>query len=930
MDFLSLERIENNSKIAVKVPVINASSDDKVGAPAQETEGYEQSIHKQFEAQVEESPDAIAVVCEDQQLSYQELNTRANQLARYLQGLGVKPDVLVGICLERSLEMVVGLLGILKAGGAYVPLDPGYPKERLAFILEETQVSLLLTNKHLIEGLPQHEARAICLDTDWHTIARESAQNPVSEVAPQHLAYVMYTSGSTGKPKGVQMPHASVWHYVQSINNVLQVQAEDIYLHTASFSFSSSVRQLMVPLTQGAKVILATREQTKNPLSLFELIEKQGVTVFDTVQSIWRHGLQALESLQETSQEVLTKSQLRRIIFSGGLLPCQLLQKVRSAVGNQPRIFNIYGQTETIGVCAYPIPTDFDKEQGYAPVGYPLAHRQYCVLDDHLQSVPVGESGELHVVDFGLARAYLNQPQLTAEKFIHNPFSDEPTTRLYKTGDVARFLPDGTLEIVGRTDHQVKIREMRVELGEIESVLEQHPIVRETVVVAREDASGDKLLIAYVVPKLASNEMNQAVLTKELRNFLNEKLPEYMVPSTFVNLDALPLTPNGKIDRSALPAPDQVRQDSEETFVAPQDELELQLTKIWEKVLGVQPIGVRDNFFELGGHSLLAVRLVTEIEKVFGKNLSLSTFVEAQTLEQQASLLRQQEESAPRRSLVMIQPGTTKPPLFCVHAVWGTVLFYQKLVRYLEPDQPFYALQAQGLDGKQAPRTSVKEMATHYIEEIRRVQPEGPYWIGGYSFGGWVAFEIARQLREQGQEIALLAIIDTAAPGYHKPTSISDDGKPKTFLDRSLFHLRKLLKLSLQDQLAYLWERLLWHLTIGKLSIFYKIYLRYLRRSPQDLRLLDVAAANNQAAKSYIPQAYPGQLTLFRATDKAAGFGNDPDMGWTQLATGGVKICEISGSHIQIMEEPQVGYVAEKFKLYLDKAQADEKSLQVD
>jgi thioesterase domain-containing protein/acyl carrier protein len=468
---------------------------------------------------------------------------------------------------------------------------------------------------------------------------------------------------------------------------------------------------------------------------------------------------------------------------------------------------------------------------------------------------------------------------------------------------------------------------MRVELGEIESMLEQHPTVKEAVVTAREDDSGDKRLVAYIVPKLASNEINQTVITKELRNFLKEKLADYMVPSAFVMLAALPLTPNGKVDRRALPAPDQVRQELEETFVAPQDELELKLTEIWEKVLGVQPIGVRDNFFELGGHSLLAVRLVTEVEKVFDKNLPLSSFVEAQTVEQLANLLRQQDESAPWRSLVMIQPGSTKPPLFCVHAVWGTVLFYQKLVRYLEPDQPFYALQAQGLDGKQVPCTSVKEMAAHYIKEIRTVQPEGPYFIGGYSFGGWVAFEIARQLHAQGQEIALLTLFDTSAPGYHKPTSSSDDGKPSTFLDLSLFHLRKLLRLNIQDQLAYLRQRLVWHLMAGKLSIFYRIYLRYLRRSPQDLRLLDVAGANNQAAKSYVPQVYPGRLTLFRATDKAAGFGNDLDMGWGELATGGVEIYDISGSHTEIMEEPQLGHVAEKLKLCLDKAQANEKEL---
>lgn len=870
-------------------------------------------IYKWIEAQVDRTPDAVAVVCEDKQLTYRELNVRANKIAHYLQALDVKPGELVGICMERSPEMVVGLLGILKAGGAYVPLDPAYPEERLSFMLKETQVPVLLTQKRLVEKLPQQLSRVVCLDTDWDAIAQESEENPISEVTPQHLAYVMYTSGSTGKPKGVQIPHTSVWHYVQSINKVLQVQASDIYLHTASFSFSSSVRQLMVPLSQGAKVIIATREQTKNPLSLFELIHKQGATVFDTVQSVWRHGLQALESLDKASQEVLLKSQLRLTLFSGGLLPCQLLKKVRSAVGNQPRIVNIYGQTETIGVCAYPIPAKFDKEQGYVPVGYPLAHTQVDVLDDHLQPVPVGESGELHVTGAGLARAYLNHPQLTAERFILNPFSDAPNARLYKTGDVARYLPDGTLEILGRTDHQVKIREMRVELGEIESVLEQHPDIRETVVTAREDDSGDKRLVAYIVPKLASNEINQTVLTKELRNFLKEKLADYMVPCTFVMLAALPLTPNGKVDRCALPAPDQVRQEPEETFVAPQDELELQLTKIWEKVLGVQPIGVKDNFFELGGHSLLAVRLFAEIEQIFGKNLPLATLLQATTVEELASVLRQKGWSAPWSSLVAIQPSGSKPPLFCIHPIGGNVLEYLNLVRYLGSDQPVYGLQAQGLDGKQAPLNRVEDMATHYIKEIRAFQPEGPYFIAGFSFGGAVAFEMARQLHAQGQKVALLALCDTRSPKLRE--------NRLSFVESMCIRLSHLWQLEPQEKLNYIQSWVKWHMHKGD----YKEFLR--NQLPESLLNFDVLDANFQATKNYVPQVYSESVTLFRCRVQDPKFSHDPQLGWGELVSGQLKIHDVPGDHDGMLREPRVRALAEKLKLCLDKAQADEKEL---
>ncbi|MBD0302853.1 MAG: non-ribosomal peptide synthetase, partial [Tolypothrix sp. T3-bin4] len=635
-------------------------------------------IHKQLEAQVERSPDAVAVVCEDKQLTYRELNARANKIAHYLQALEVKPDVLVGICVGRSLQMVVGLLGILKAGGAYVPLDPTYPKERLSFVLEETQVPILLTQKRLIEQLPQHESRVICIDSDWETIAIESEENAVSEVTPQHLAYVMYTSGSTGKPKGVQITHANVGHYIQAISQVLQVNANDVYLHTASFSFSSSVRQLMVPLSQGATSIIATREQTKNPLSLFELIQKQGVTVSDTVPSVWRYGLQALDNLDQVSRQTRLNSKLRLILLSGEITPCQLLKQLRNQLKSQPRFFNVYGQTETIGNCAYPVPDEFDQEQGYVPVGYPYPHNQAYILDEYLQPVAVGETGELHMAGACLARGYLNRSELNAAKFISSPFLEmqlglsESAKRIFKTGDLARYLPDGAIEIVGRVDFQVKLRGMRVELGEIESVLEQHPSIKEVVVIAREDKSNDKRLVGYIVPTFLLDGIDQSTFTRELRQFLQKKLADYMIPASFVMLPALPLTPNGKVDRLALPAPDQVRQEPEETFIAPQDELELQLAKIWEKVLGVQFIGVRDNFFELGGHSLLVVNLLAEVERVFHKNLSISSFLEGQTIEQQATLLNQQEGITPWRSLVRIRPGSTKSPFFCIHAAWGT------------------------------------------------------------------------------------------------------------------------------------------------------------------------------------------------------------------------------------------------------------------
>jgi acyl carrier protein len=408
----------------------------------------------------------------------------------------------------------------------------------------------------------------------------------------------------------------------------------------------------------------------------------------------------------------------------------------------------------------------------------------------------VGVQGELHIGGVGLAQGYLNRPELTAEKFIPNPFSSEPGARLYKTGDLARYLPDGNIEFIGRIDHQLKIRGFRIELEEIEAALSQHPNVRQSVVIAREDVPGDKRLVAYIITC-----QKQAPTLSELRRFLKQKLPEYMVPSAFVMIETLPLNTNGKVDRRALPAPQQERPALERPFVAPQDTLELQLTKIWEQVLSIQPIGVKDNFFELGGNSLLAVRLFAQIEQIFSKKLPLATFFQAPTVEQLACILRDEEWSAPWQSLVAIQPKGSKPPFFCMHPRQGNVFCYYKMVHYLGEDQPFYGLQARGLDGKQTPYTRIEDMAADYIEEIQTIQPFGAYFLGGYSFGGLVAYEMARQLHAQGQKVAMLTLFDT----YNTP---GEWFKSLPFHARVSRHLSKLLRLELKDKLTYVQGKL--------------------------------------------------------------------------------------------------------------------------
>jgi len=574
-------------------------------------------IHQLFEEQVERTPGAVAVVFEGEQLTYAELNRQANQLAHYLQKLGVETEVLAGICVERSLEMVVGLLGILKAGGAYVPLDPAYPKERLAFMLEDTQAPVLLTQERLVEGLPEHEARVVCLDADWEAIAGESTENPDSGVTVDNLAYVIYTSGSTGRPKGVLLAHRGLSIVSGAQIRTFGLGPGDRVLQFASLSFDAATFEIFMALRVGVTLCLGTQESLLPGPTLIEMLQDLGVTIVTLTPS-------ALASLP-----IEGLPDLHTITVAGEACSADLV--ARWAEGR--RFFNLYGPTEaTIWTTAAECVDGSHKP----PIGHPVDNTEIYLLDTYLHPVPVGVPGELHIGGVGLARGYLNRPGLTAQKFIPNPFSDRPGARLYKTGDLARYLPDGNIEFLGRIDHQVKIRGFRIELGEIEAVLGQYPAVRETVVLAREDTPGDKRLVAYVVPR-----DEQIPVISELRRFLKEKLPDYMVPSTFVTLDVLPLTPNGKVDRRALPAPDAAGLERETVFVAPRTPIEEELAQMWRDILGIEQVGIHDSFFDLGGHSLLATQVVSRVREVYHVEMPVRSLFEAATVANLATTVEQ-------------------------------------------------------------------------------------------------------------------------------------------------------------------------------------------------------------------------------------------------------------------------------------------------
>jgi amino acid adenylation domain-containing protein len=562
-------------------------------------------IHQLFEQQVERTPDAIALIFGNQKLTYRELNERANKLAHYLKTLDVKPEVLVGICMERSLEMVIGILAIIKAGGAYLPLDPTYPNERLAFMLADAQVSVLLVQPHLVEKLPTHQAQVVCIDSDCQQFAVYSPENPISKVTSENLAYVIYTSGSTGKPKGAMNTHKGLCNRLLWMQDTYQLTATDKVLQKTPFSFDVSVWEFFWPLLAGASLVLAKPGGHQDSRYLVQLIAQEKITTLHFVPSMLQVFIE--------EKELEKCGSIKRVICSGEALPFDLQQRFFERLNAE--LHNLYGPTEaaidvTFWACQ---PNSHDK---IVPIGRPIANTQIYILDKHLQPVPIGVGGELHIGGVGLARGYLNKPELTKEKFISSPF--ELGKYLYKTGDLARYRPDGNIEYLGRIDHQVKIRGFRIELGEIEAVLGQHPQVRETVVVTREDIPKNHRLVAYIV-----THSENTFSVHELRDYLKEKLPDYMVPSAFIKLDKLPLTPNGKIDRSALPAPDIQRPDLQEVYEAPNSEVERAIAKIWLEILHIEKVGVNDNFFELGGNSLLMVQVNNKLREVLHCDISV-------------------------------------------------------------------------------------------------------------------------------------------------------------------------------------------------------------------------------------------------------------------------------------------------------------------
>lgn len=894
-------------------------------------------LHELFEEQVYLHPDAVAVALHGNisaptplskgQLTYTELNKKANQLAHHLLTLGVGPDVLVGIYMKRSPEMAVAILGILKAGGAYVPIDPAYPKSRVDFMLKDSGITILLSQTKLLQQLPVNQTRVICLDTDWQKIAIQKEENPSCCATPENLVYVIYTSGSTGVPKGTLIIHKGVVNYLSWCIKAYRVMNGNGCPVNSSLGFDATVTSFLSPLLTGKKVLLLPEDGEIEALGTVLRSKEK----FSLVKITPAH----LEILSNLLPPAEMEGQANALIIGGEALTGKNLGVWRNHAPST-RLINEYGPTETVvGCCTYEIPGDLPLSQDI-PIGRPIANTQIYILDSNLQPVPSGVTGEIYIGGAGLARGYLNRPELTAERFIPNPFCGTPNARLYKTGDLGYFLSDGNINFIGRSDHQVKIRGYRIELGEIESALGQYPGMQQSTVIVREDAPGDKRLVAYVVARKA-----QTIKPLELKRFLGEKLPVYMVPASLVVLGSLPLTTNGKIDRAALPEPDQQRTGPDETFVGARNNAEIKLVKLLEKALKMNHIGIQDNIFELGLDSLQAYRLFAQIKKMTGIQLPLSILFQAPTIELLADYLTRKEANAPWSSLVHIQPNGSKLPLFCIHAGAGTVLFYRELSRYLEEDQPFYGLQPIGLDGKDKFHTSIAEMAAHYIKEIQTINPDGPYLLGGYCFGGVVAFEMAQQLISKGCKVSLLAQFNAVSPTFSynnlkplitltdkdkpvrsKPKALSDAAvSPKknillTTKEKVLFSLRK-IKAGVKREMTWGKFKVDGYL-LQTAKLIYECYIKMGIKCPEQVRKWYFYASNSEMVKAYQPKPFPGELIIFRSP----GIYVDPHLGWSDFVTGKITTVDIPGHHKdrrQIMNEPFVQITAKELKKVIEK-----------
>jgi amino acid adenylation domain-containing protein len=864
-------------------------------------------IHQLFEAQAERTPEKVAIICGNDCLNYRELNRRANQLAWKLKSMGVGPESFVGVFLDRSVNMVVALLGILKSGGAWVPLDPSYPKDWLDFILEDSQASVVVTQKNLLPTLPRKTA-VVCIDRDRSEIVREKDSNPDTEITSDNLAYLIYTSGSTGLPKGVLGLHRGAINRFAWMWRQYPFASGEVCCQKTALNFVDSIWEIFGPLLQGVPNVIIPDELVKDPLELVRIMASERISRIVLVPSLL-HVLLDAYSRQESGQKKSRRPHPKLWICSGEALEPALYRQFE-AVFPESTLLNLYGSSEVAADVTY-------HQLGQVheitvPIGKPIANTQVHVLDSHLQVVPAGVVGEIYVGGDNLARGYHRRPQLTAERFISSPLPEYPG-KLYRTGDRGRRRPDGVIEYLGRVDHQVKIRGFRVELGQIESALMKHKAVEAAVVVLHENGAADKTLAAYVVAK-----PDKQFAEEELRTFVKQSLPEYMVPLQFIILPGLPLMPNGKVNRGALPRPNEdVRLPGRGELLAPRNHTEEEISKIVHAVLGRGPVGVDENFFDLGFHSLLVSRLLLRVNRAFERRLSLADIFRAPTIEQLARLLRVQEEHAPAHlmGVVPIRQSQGRPALFCVR---GGASF-RPLANRLRADQAFLGLDLPQQVLDQLPKPyRIEDLAAAFIQIMQAVQPHGPYCLAGLCVNGVIAYEMARQLEERGERVGMLALFDSQNPVCYWDYQ---DYRVRYFFEKAKFHVEKLTRVRINDVPTYVSER--WEGVQRRINAFKWRFFQGSRKPGSDGVPEDLNPVVHPAAWEYRPKPYSGNIVLFQSTDWPNAPYWDYEQGWRDFALGGIQTYRMPGAHLEMFTEPNCKIVAEKLTIHLEEGTQD-------
>ena len=865
----------------------------------------EKTIHSLFEEQVLKSPDAIALCRHQLSMTYGELNRKANSLARCLISRGVKSGDNVALMVARSFDMVAGMLAIMKTGAAYVPIDPDYPVDRQEYILENSAVGLLIADNDylLLETLP--ESRLVRLkQIDLNNFQDDNIN---AQIDSSQLAYTIYTSGSTGKPKGVMIEHQSAVNLLQWVNIEFSIGPQDCLLFITSMCFDLSVYDIFGLLAAGGSIVMVEKQELMDAPVLKDMLVKHKVTFWDSVPSTMDYFVSEL-GLANTSD---FENHLRLVFMSGDWIPVNLPDRIKKVFPGA-RIISLGGATEgTVWSNFYPI----DKvEAGWTsiPYGKPIANNFFYILDEQLKPVLPGAEGELYIGGVGVARGYANDAEKTAKAFIKDPFNSSLGGRMYKTGDYGRMLPGMNMEFIGRIDDQVKIRGFRIELGEITSVLQKHENVKSAVVLAKTVSGHEKELVAFF-----TGDAQIAAL----KAYLSEQLPPYMMPAHFVALDSIPLTGNGKVDKKALLQFASPSADEFTFYAAPRTNVEKMLADIWSEYLGLKKISIYDNFFELGGHSLIAVKVMTKIERLTGKRLPLASLFEKPTIERMARLLNLDATAITWDALVPIKTGGAKMPLYIVHGAGLNVLLFNAVAMGLSPDQPVYGLQAKGLNGIDEPLTRIEDMAAHYIDSILAQNPGGPYALAGFSFGGIIAYEMARQLQEMGREVNLVALFDTNAYNtiFYDPIG-TKLRKQFSYYANNIVHTLKFVNgfsNTVVEKSTLLKRKVIrryWSLTKKQDQPGFFGYSHKIDK------------CNQEALVRYQLKPQNIKVDVFKAETRTFYVKDTAFLGWRPFALNGVTVHNIPGEHNTIFKAPNDKIFAAELQKCLDRISPEQQA----